>query len=179
MEQKVFDFETLLADSFKTYLVENGLTEVYTIGDNSEAPDEKYIIGVDIVGPVENNNFNASSNSGAISDALYDPTSYIATLSVGVFTNRTTEKTNDSDYKSNHAFRVSIIRKLMLKNAIAGKMSDVIPYVDPIYYNVYSFDKLTESGNIPVDSDNSENDIDLKILSYEIRFQILEQYWMQ
>jgi hypothetical protein len=172
MEQKVFDFENTLEEAFRDYFLQNGLVDVFTMRDTMDnKKEEKIEVRIDITGLAEHSINTTYDNLNKDEDCIG------AILSIGIFTNRLEDRAPPTGYKDWHSFRTSLIRKLTLKNALGGALTDVVPFEDPAYYDIYYFKKVSESPNMQINSEITDNDIDGIIMSFELSFQIRSKYW--
>jgi hypothetical protein len=154
-----------MEDSFKEYFLSNGLTDIYTPRDTGDLPDNSVIIQY-TVDSVTDDHMAKISNTGT-GENEHDR--FTGTLSIDICTDRTIQTKIDG-YRDMHAFRKSLIRKLMTYGAINGKFDGITP-LDLPYYNLYKITFASDTG------DNRDETLDGAILQYQILFMILPEAW--
>lgn len=154
--QDVLNFEQNLEESFKQYLLINGVEDIYTSFSSEDLKDQRIDIRVEIVGADE----HQTKELGPVGDQNL----YNATLIVSVLTERENGPIPPDGYTTNHAFRKSLIRKLFLASALNGNIAGITEYNSPESYGVSVWRKAGETGDL------QDDNVDIAELFYSFKF---------
>jgi hypothetical protein len=141
--QEKLNFEERLELSFKDYLTSNGVSNVYTSFSKEDYTDERVEIRIE-VGAAEEHFTKVLSPVG-------DQDIYDISLIISVFTDAD-DKTDVTGFFSRHAYRKSLLRKLLLQSSLNGDIADVIEFMPPEDYDIAVFRKQNETGDIKDDN---------------------------